>query len=105
MSTVKVNILRKADLYALVCLHLPEAMCSEQVILTNLRVDMPRHSWSPEMYTFSCAQGRFLLPVAADHVTSMTPDMTRYGNLMSCMHFAAPRAVACRCVHTCGCQG
>lgn len=53
-------------------------MCHLQVVLTNLRVDMPRHSWSHEMYTFSCAQGRFLLPVAADHVTSMTPDMTRW---------------------------
>ena len=48
-----------------------------QVVLTNLRVDVPRHSWSHEMYTFSCAQARFLLPVSADHVTSVTPDMTR----------------------------
>lgn len=48
-----------------------------QVILTNLRVDIPRCSWSPEMYTLSCAQARLLLPVAEQQVANMMPDMSR----------------------------
>ncbi|KAL3144165.1 hypothetical protein ABBQ32_003949 [Trebouxia sp. C0010 RCD-2024] len=48
-----------------------------EVVLTNLRVDIPRYSWSPEMYTLSCAQARLLLPVAEAHVAKMMPDMFR----------------------------
>ena len=52
-------------------------ICLTQVVLTNLRVDVPRCSWSPEMYTMSCAQMRLLMPVAEAQVTNMMPDMTR----------------------------
>ncbi|DBA93880.1 TPA: hypothetical protein ACH3X3_013925 [Trebouxia sp. C0006] len=48
-----------------------------EVVLTNLRVDVPRCSWSPEMYTLSCAQARLLLPVAEEQVANMMPDMSR----------------------------
>ncbi len=55
-----------------------------QVVLTNLRVDIPRCSWSPEMYTLSCAQARLLLPVAQAQVDAMMPDMTRSALLLAC---------------------
>jgi hypothetical protein len=53
-----------------------------QVVLTNLRVDVPRCSWSPEMYTLSCAQARLLLPVAEEQVANMMPDMSRCASFL-----------------------
>lgn len=62
-------------------------LCVPQVVLTNLRVDIPRYSWSPEMYTLSCAQARLLLPVAEAHVANMMPDMSRCSFTSSCRFF------------------
>jgi len=57
-----------------------------QVVLTNLRVDVPRCSWSPEMYTLSCAQARLLLPVAEEQVANMMPDMSRCASFLEDHH-------------------
>ena len=70
-----------------------------QVVLTNLRVDIPRCSWSPEMYTLSCARARLLLPVAESQVASMMPDMTRYALL--CLAQNATCTI-CSAVQICG---
>lgn len=63
-------------------LHESFGGCHTQVVLTNLRVDVPRCSWSPEMYTLSCAQARLLLPVAEEQVANMMPDMSRCASLL-----------------------
>ena len=46
-----------------------------QVVLTNCKVDIPRNSFSLEMYTLDCKHARMLLPVAEAQLDRMKPDM------------------------------
>ena len=48
-----------------------------QVVLTNVRLDIPRHSWSPDFYTMSCGQVHVILPVAQAYVDKARPNVTR----------------------------
>ena len=48
---------------------------SAQVVLTNFRMDIPRNSFSLEMYTLDCKHVRMLLPVGESHLDRMKPAM------------------------------
>lgn len=54
--------------------HMPACL---QVVLTNVRLDIPRHSWSPDFYTMSCGQVHVVLPVAQAYVDKARPNVTR----------------------------
>ena len=55
-----------------------------QVVLTNVRLDIPRHSWSPDFYTMSCGQVHVVLPVAQAYVDKARPNVTRWACRWTC---------------------
>ncbi len=48
-----------------------------QVVLTDTRIDVPRHSWSPEFYSLSFSQSSVVYPATTTYVQQLKPDMTR----------------------------
>ena len=46
-----------------------------QVVLTNFKMDVPRNSFSQEMYTFNSKYVRMLLPVDEAQLERMKPTM------------------------------
>ena len=46
-----------------------------QVVLTNFQMDVPRNSFSREMYTLHCNYVRVLLPVNDMQLEKMRPSM------------------------------
>lgn len=48
-----------------------------QVAITEARVDIPRHSWSPDFYSMSCSQASVVYPATNTYVERLKPDMTR----------------------------
>ncbi|KAK9808775.1 hypothetical protein WJX72_003363 [[Myrmecia] bisecta] len=46
-----------------------------EVVLTNLRVDIPRHSWAEDFYSISCGHLRLLLPVAKAYIERVKPNL------------------------------
>lgn len=57
----------------------PRAVTPLQVELTNLQVDLPRNSFSCEVYTLRSRRARLLLPVSAAQLEAMKPGMDRCG--------------------------
>ena len=45
--------------------------------MTNLRIDVPRHSWSPEFYSISCSQASMVHPATTSYVEQLKPCMTQ----------------------------
>lgn len=48
-----------------------------QVVVSDVRVDVPRHSFSPEFYSLSCTQGSLAYPATTAYAECLKPDMER----------------------------
>ncbi|KAK9809768.1 hypothetical protein WJX73_004442 [Symbiochloris irregularis] len=59
-----------------------------EVVLTNLQVDLPRSSFSTEVYTLQCGQVQLLLPVSAAELDTMRPCMDRSDHTGESGHLA-----------------
>ena len=53
-----------------------------QAAVTDARIDIPRHSWSPDFYSLSCNQASVVYPATNSYVEVLKPDMTRYASPM-----------------------
>lgn len=49
--------------------------CCTQVVLTNFRMDVPRNSFSREMFTLNSEYVRMLLPVSEAQLSKLKPNM------------------------------
>jgi len=58
-----------------------------------MRIDIPRHSWSPEFYSLSCNQVSVAYPATTAYVEQLKPDMTRYFHLFPSGDTPPPLAI------------
>lgn len=48
-----------------------------QITLTDFRMDVPRHSYSPELYSFSCGHATFIFPAAYAYLQRLHAEVGR----------------------------
>lgn len=53
------------------------ARSNAQVVLTDMRYDVPRHSWSEDFYSLSCSQASIVHPATSGYIEQLKPDMQR----------------------------
>ena len=52
-------------------------MLLPQVVVTDARVDVPRHSWSSDFYSMSLSQASVVYPATEAYMSQLKPDMSR----------------------------
>ena len=48
-----------------------------QVVVSDARIDVPRHSWSQDFYSVSLSQASVVYPATDSYVSQLKPDMNR----------------------------